>query len=1417
MMDHYELPFCNKTLDRITMKRLIGKLVVCFGIASTTNILDQVKALGFQQATKASISLGIDDLSAVPTRNWLVRDAEKQGSISTRHHRCGSLHAIEKLRQSIEAWYATSESLKREMNSSFKMIDPANPVHMMSFSGARGTVSQVHQLLGMRGLMSDPRGQVIDLPIRRNLREGLSLTEYIISCYGARKGVVDTAVRTSDAGYLTRRLVEVVQHIAVRKKDCETVKSLAFMTSRLVEQRRGSIMGSMPFRVLVGRVLADHVYWGARCVATRNQDISDGLASHLVGSLQPIYIRSPLICRSISWICQLCYGWSLAHYDLVEVGEAVGIIAGQSIGEPGTQLTLRTFHTGGVFTGDIAEYVRIPFNGLAKFDEELLYPTRTRHGHPAWLCQADIPIFIGNSGGIHDSVIPAQSLLMIRTGQYVESQQVIAEIRTKEFPPKECSRRPIYPNSGGEIHWSKFIWHVRDSICNTGRLIQKASHIWILAGSTPNLVGNPFLHKDQDKLSVESHPSQRKCSQSEDFVEARRAAGNCVYLRKGIQEFGTNSNYFSNWSKRPRSNYILSNIRVGRSEVEKLGSLLLERHKKEFGRLHFIIIEAQLNQVLNENPLFTTYKNPKYKMAALGVRNYSTVRVKHVNAERLHLDSRTERESFCSCYKVVKIDNLLPNPKNVFLKHESPLSLLVRDGVTIQNTQKLNDVIIRNGFSWIEERSEIGIMIILPSGYIYNTKKRSNNLMLEGNDPLLVPDSKILISHEIDMKDWVPFQSLSFYQQRKTSVLILPVSLYDVLNNSSAQLSSRFEKPKTQRQAQADILLFICFKNRKTSQRIKLINQKASEIVRIRLFIEWKRYRHENFPGKKNCLSLISVRIGNLLTTFLQINPLMFPPIRRGLIGVNQFVPGLIPMDKDSFDQVYLCNNCPESVINYKNRIPLTFLELAPYLLIISPSDVSRPNLLVYSSNNNCESEIVDSLHKSYAHRRCFSHIKKTKRNNLRSSEGKSILKDSVHSNGQKGFRRANLSLRQEKANKLGLIGAPWPIFYSSILCYFAFGERYFCIKNYFFQDSIENLGCRDYYLVDENKSLMRGPVTLSINKNLFQNPIYLFRPAKVASKKIMVISLGLLIGENRYLYKDLPCLQSGQVIVIQQNSILIRTAKVILATRGASPHKISGDIMEKGDTLITLPYDRLKSGDITQGLPKVEQLLEYRSTASLLVGIETLFDRWCQSSTKLIGNAWSQVLSAGRSMEHCQLILIDQIQKVYESQGVEICDKHLEIIVRQLTSRVIASEDGIIDVFLPGELVELSQAERMNRVVRTSICYEPTLLGMTKASLSTTSFLAEASFQETTRVLAKAALRGRIDWLKGLKENVVLGNTIPVGTGSIEVACQLKVNKRKESYLVNKGGNPWKKRAWSSLRSHRKSRGFIPTLIGSK
>ncbi|CAN1868561.1 DNA-directed RNA polymerase subunit beta'' [Linum perenne] len=374
--------------------------------------------------------------------------------------------------------------------------------------GARGSASQVHQLIGMRGLMSDPQGQMIDLPIQSNLREGLSLTEYIISCYGARKGVVDTAVRTSDAGYLTRRLVEVVQHIVVRKIDCGTTRGIS------VSPRNGMIPQRIFIQTLIGRVLSDNIYIGERCIAIRNQDIGVGLVNRFITSpTQPISIRTPFICRSTSWICRLCYGRSPAHGDLVDLGEAVGIIAGQSIGEPGTQLTLRTFHTGGVFTGGTAEHVRAPSNGKIQFNEDLVHPTRTRHGHPSFLCDRDLDVTIQSQDIIHNVTIPQKSFLLIKNDQYVKSEQVIAEICARKYTLnfKDRVRKHIYSDSGGEMHWSTDVYHAPELTYSNVHLLPKTSHLWILSGCSRGFGIVPFsLHNDQDQINVHSLSVERK-------------------------------------------------------------------------------------------------------------------------------------------------------------------------------------------------------------------------------------------------------------------------------------------------------------------------------------------------------------------------------------------------------------------------------------------------------------------------------------------------------------------------------------------------------------------------------------------------------------------------------------------------------------------------------------------------------------------------------------------------------------------------------------------------------------------------------------------------------------------------------------------------------------------------------------------
>ena len=307
------------------------------------------------------------------------------------------------------------------------------------------------------------------------------------------------------------------------------------------------------------------------------------------------------------------------------------------------------------------------------------------------------------------------------------------------------------------------------------------------------------------------------------------------------------------------------------------------------------------------------------------------------------------------------------------------------------------------------------------------------------------------------------------------------------------------------------------------------------------------------------------------------------------------------------------------------------------------------------------------------------------------------------------------------------------------------------------------------YYLMDENGGIYNSASCSNILLNPFNlNWHFLHQnyDHNYCEETSTIISLGQFIWENVCIAKNGPHLKSGQVIIVQIDSVVIRSAKPFLATPGATVHGHYGEILYEGDTLVTFNYEKSRSGDITQGLPKVEQVLEVRSIDSISMNLEKRVEGWNERITRVLGIPWGFLIGAELTIVQSRISLVNKIQKVYRSQGVQIHNRHIEIIVRQITSKVLVSEDGMSNVFSPGELIGLLRAERTGRALEEAICYRAILLGITKASLNTQSFISEASFQETARVLAKAALRGRIDWLKGLKENVVLGGMIPVGTG---------------------------------------------------
>ncbi len=345
-----ELGYQNRVVGRKELSSLVAETYRRFGTAQTANVLDGIKELGFHYATVAGTTIGISDIQVPADKEAILRDAESRVEKIEGQFRRGLITNDERYQRVIDVWdWAKKEVTSALMHS----LNEFNPVYMMAISGARGNVQQISQLAGMRGLMADPSGRIIELPIRASFREGLTVLEYFTSTHGARKGLADTALRTADSGYLTRRLVDVSQDVIVREEDCGTHAGIVVGEIRdgteVIESLADRIAGRTAVRDIVhpetGEVLA--------AVGTM---IEEPAADAIVASgIKEVPIRSVLTCKSRYGVCQACYGRNLATGSLVDVGEAVGIVAAQSIGEPGTQLTMRTFHTGGVAGDDITQ------------------------------------------------------------------------------------------------------------------------------------------------------------------------------------------------------------------------------------------------------------------------------------------------------------------------------------------------------------------------------------------------------------------------------------------------------------------------------------------------------------------------------------------------------------------------------------------------------------------------------------------------------------------------------------------------------------------------------------------------------------------------------------------------------------------------------------------------------------------------------------------------------------------------------------------------------------------------------------------------------------------------------------------------------------------------------------------------------
>ena len=419
-----ELGYYNEVISKKQLGQIVSKCYFTLGDEVTAKMLDEIKRLGFTYSTRAGITIGITDIVIPEKKKVILAEAEKQVETIQNQFKRGLITEEERYQLVIDVWNRGTEEVTDAL---LEELDHFNPVYMMAISGARGNIQQIRQLAGMRGLMADPSGRTIELPIKSNFRDGLAVLEYFISTHGARKGLADTALRTADSGYLTRRLVDVAQDVIVREEDCGT------NTGIYVEEiKDGAEAIEFLAERIIGRVTMEdiiHPETGEVIVPAQTEITDDDAVNIMKAGIRKVYIRSILTCKSRHGVCCKCYGRNLATGRKVEVGEAVGTIAAQSIGEPGTQLTMRTFHTGGVAGDDITQ-------GLPRVEE--LFEARKPKGQ-AIITEVDGEVKINDLKGrkeieiIHSGEgkynyqVPFGSRLKVKDGQIIEAGDELTE------------------------------------------------------------------------------------------------------------------------------------------------------------------------------------------------------------------------------------------------------------------------------------------------------------------------------------------------------------------------------------------------------------------------------------------------------------------------------------------------------------------------------------------------------------------------------------------------------------------------------------------------------------------------------------------------------------------------------------------------------------------------------------------------------------------------------------------------------------------------------------------------------------------------------------------------------------------------------------------------------------------------------
>ena len=1226
---HKKTPdFINKQMDKGSLKKLLGQMYLEYGGAKAASLADALMRLGYKYATVSGTTISIADLSVPSIKKDLLKSAEDEIEKSTKRYLKGEITEVERYTKVIDTWSETTAKLTEQVVENF---DKLNPVYMMAFSGARGNLSQVSQLVGMRGLMADAQGQIIDLPIKSNFKEGLSVTEYIISSYGARKGLVDTALKTADSGYLTRRLVDVAQDVIIRADDCHTDK---YINMKPITD--GDVVIVPLIDRLLGRTVAQDIVDAEGNVVVPNGKTMDRDDIKKISglNLQELRVRSGLTCGLEYGVCQKCYGWAMTTQKLVDIGEAIGIIAAQSIGEPGTQLTMRTFHTGGAVGVKEAKKEIIAREAGTVVSKIKARELRTRHGDIVQVSMYEADIEVKGEKRTTKYHIPAGATLFITDGQEVAKGFKMAEHAPSSQGDSsrltEKATKDITTDISGEVVFEDFkADEKKDRQGNILRTTNKQGIVWVLGGDVYTLPGgSKVLVKDGQKIS-----------KGEKLAETLT-----------ICEHG-------------------GEVRVG-------DDLVVEEAKFDGKKIKKIVQGKELTIVI----------------ASLQPENASFEQTK--KEQLWTVDSTGEKY-------IVKA------PVDTTVENGMIIAELIDDDCSVSSSGEIRYVDVEVDDNQIITKP--GKVVFIPEE-VHQINKDSTLKMVE-NGTAVTAGTEIVKDVYCHIDGIVEFKE---YNDVIHEITVRPGEVHTLSNISELKVDEGEVVKK-------GTLIAEGVKAKETS--IVTIMDSAADDLPIDDLDE----------DADASLTIDEDSIAN------QPVQILVRPVQ--VLEVNQ---------KD----VSIAFNTTDELIDI---VPVTQLQYKDGARVrnVDGATITRTSLVLQMQGY-------------------LSHLKGMVELDSNGSLRIVVLENLIVRREMEGA--ANAALQTELLVKDGeTIDPRTPVAKTQVL---AMNDAVASLKS-------DNEDVRRLLLISDSCE------------------------TTVAVKGKAVIKKGDFVKADKVLAESGETSPvSGLVTAINKGEISIRNGRPYLISPGTMLQIDSGSLVLRGDLIATLVFEREKTGDIVQGLPKVEELLEGRKpkdcailaendgTAKIEIddeGFPRLFlvdnegssteIKYAIDANVIVSNGQKikkgQPLTSGPLNPHdvmrlsgpeaAQQYLVDEVQRVYRSQGVEIADKHIEIIVRQMTKKVKILDAGDTNL-LPGELIEMQTFEKENKAAEeagnTPATCEYMLLGITKASLNTESFISAASFQETTRILTEAAVEGKKDLLRGLKENVIIGRLIPAGTG---------------------------------------------------